>query len=87
MGVANPRIGGSPRKKAKGREGAAKEGSEAMSLLNQAAVTKEAMETAKRYKKDVTQVSQDWKNELEQDVRMMIFRKVMAHTKGKTLKP
>ena len=58
-----------------------------MSLLNQAAVTKEAMETAKRYKKDVTQVSQDWKNELEQDVRMMIFRKVMAHEKGRTLKP
>ena len=58
-----------------------------MSLLNQAAVTKEAMETAKRYKKDVTQVSQDWKDELEQDVRMMIFRKVMAHQKGKTLKP
>ena len=45
------------------------------------------METAKRYKKDVTQVSQDWKNQLEQDVRMMIFRKVMAHKKGKTLKP
>ena len=58
-----------------------------MSLLNQAAVTKEAMETAIRYKKEVTQVSQDWKNELEQDVRMMIFRKVMAHKKGKTLKP
>ena len=58
-----------------------------MSLLNQAAVTKEAMETAIRYKKEVTQVSQDWKNELEQDVRMMIFRKVMAHQKGKTLKP
>ena len=58
-----------------------------MSLLNQAAVTKEAMETAKRYRKDVTQVSQEWKNELEQDVRMMIFRKVMAHKKGKTLKP
>ena len=49
-----------------------------MSLLNQAAVQKEALETAKRYKKDVTQVSQDWKNQLEQDVRMMIFRKVMA---------
>jgi|TARA_Y100000310_G_scaffold80581_1_gene77256 hypothetical protein len=58
-----------------------------MSLLNQAAVTKEAMETAKRYKKDVTQVSQDWKNEIEQEVRVMIFRKVMAHRKGKTLKP
>jgi len=58
-----------------------------MSLLNQAAVQKEALETAKRYKKDVTQVSQDWKNELEQDVRMMIFRKVMAHEKGRTLKP
>ena len=57
-----------------------------MILLNQAAVQKEAMETAKRYKKDVTQVSQDWKNQLEQDVRMMIFRKVMAHKKGKTLK-
>ena len=57
-----------------------------MSLLNQAAVTKEAMETAIRYKKDVTQVSQDWKNELEQEVRMMIFRKVMAHRKGKTLR-
>jgi len=58
-----------------------------MSLLNQAAVTKEAMETAIRYKKDVTQVSQEWKNEIEQEVRMMIFRKVMAHRKGKTLKP
>ncbi len=58
-----------------------------MSLLNQAAVQKEALETAKRYKQDVTQVSQDWKDELEQDVRMMIFRKVMAHRKGKTLKP
>jgi len=58
-----------------------------MSLLNQAAVQKEALETAKRYKKDVTQVSQDWKDDLEQAVRMMIFRKVMAHRKGKTLKP
>ncbi len=57
-----------------------------MSLLNQAAVTKEAMETAIRYKKDVTQVSQEWKNEIEQEVRMMIFRKVMAHKKGKTLR-
>ena len=58
-----------------------------MSLLNQAAVRKEAMETAKRYKKDVTQVSQPWVDEVEQDVRMMIFRKVMAHEKGRTLKP
>ena len=48
---------------------------------------KEALETAKRYKKDVTQISQDWKDDLEQAVRMMIFRKVMAHRKGKTLKP
>ena len=57
-----------------------------MSLLNQAAVQKEALETAKRYKKDVTQVSQDWKDDLEQDIRVLIFRKVMAHQKGKTLK-
>jgi hypothetical protein len=62
-------------------------GSQEMSLLNQAAVQKEALETAKRYKKDVTQISQDWKDDLEQAVRMMIFRKVMAHRKGKTLKP
>ena len=57
-----------------------------MSLLNNAAVTKEVMQTATRYKKGISQISRDWKDELEQDVRLLIFRKVMAHEKGKTLK-
>lgn len=57
-----------------------------MSLLNNAAVTKEVMQTANRYKKGISQISRDWKDELEQDVRVLIFRKVMAHQKGKTLK-
>jgi hypothetical protein len=57
-----------------------------MSLLNNAAVTKEVMQTATRYKKGISQISRDWKDELEQDVRLLIFRKVMAHQKGKTLK-
>lgn len=57
-----------------------------MSLLNHAAVTKEVMQTATRYKKGISQISRDWKDELEQDVRLLIFRKVMAHQKGKTLK-
>ncbi len=57
-----------------------------MSLLNQKAVTKEVLETAKRYKPGVTQIAQSWKDELEQDVRTLIFRKVMAHQNGKTLK-
>ena len=57
-----------------------------MSLLNNAAVTKEVMQTANRYKKGISQISRDWKDELEQDVRVLIFRKVMAHSKGKTLK-
>ena len=46
----------------------------------------EALETAKRYKGEVTQVSQSWKDQLEQDVRVLIFRRVMAHKSGKTLK-
>jgi|7_EtaG_2_1085326.scaffolds.fasta_scaffold00144_32 hypothetical protein len=58
-----------------------------MSLLNMKSCVTEALNTAKRYKGGVTQVSQSWKDELEQDVRVMIFRKVMAHKKGKTLKP
>lgn len=57
-----------------------------MSLLNHAAVTKEVMQTANRYNKGISQISRDWKDELEQDVRLLIFRKVMAHSKGKTLK-
>lgn len=57
-----------------------------MSLLNHAAVTKEVMQTANRYNKGISQISRDWKDELEQDVRLLIFRKVMAHQKGKTLK-
>lgn len=57
-----------------------------MSLLNISAVQKEALATAKRYKKGITQVSKDWRDELEQDVRSLIFRKVMAHSGGKTLK-
>ena len=55
-------------------------------LLNQAAVTKDVMENAKRYRQEVTQISQGWKDELEQEVRMLIFRKVMAHEGGKTLR-
>ena len=57
-----------------------------MSLLNQKAVAKEVLETAKRYRPEVTQIAQSWKDELEQDVRTLIFRKVMAHESGKTLK-
>ncbi len=56
-----------------------------MGLLNMKACIKEALETAKRHKGEVTQVSQSWKDELEQDVRVLIFRKVMAHKKGKTM--
>ena len=57
-----------------------------MSLLNQAAVKDEVLATAKRHKKGVSQIGQDWKDELEQDIRVLIFRKVMAHKGGKTLK-
>ena len=57
-----------------------------MSLLNQAAVQKEALATAKRYNMGVSQISKEWKDQLEQDVRQLIFRKVMAHKGGKTLK-
>ncbi len=57
-----------------------------MSLLNQKAVNQEVLETAKRYKPEVTQIAQSWKDELEQDVRTLIFRKVMAHQNEKTLK-
>ena len=57
-----------------------------MSLLNQAAVTKEVMENAKRYKSGISQIAQSYRDELEQDVRALIFRKVRAHEGGKTLK-
>jgi len=56
-----------------------------MGLLNMKACVNEALATSKRYNSKVTQVSQSWKDELEQDVRVMIFRKVRAHKGSKTL--
>ena len=47
---------------------------------------KEALDNSKRYKKGISRIGQDWKDELEQDVRVLIFRKVMAHKSGKVLK-
>ena len=39
-----------------------------------------------RYNKGISVNLQGLEDELEQDVRLLIFRKVMAHQKGKTLK-
>jgi len=57
-----------------------------LSLLNMSACVKEALDNSKRYKKGISRIGQDWKDELEQDVRVLIFRKVMAHKGGKILK-
>ena len=59
-----------------------------MHLINISNVKKEAIETSNRFKSGkFTQVSKEFLNEVEEDVRMLVYRKVMAHpSKGKTLR-
>jgi hypothetical protein len=56
-------------------------------LLNVKAVKEEALENSKRFKGGkFTQVSKHFIEEVEEDVRMLIYRKVMSHpSKGKTI--
>ena len=59
-----------------------------MHLINITNVKKEAIETSKRLKGGkYTMVSKEFLNEVEEDVRLLVYKKVMAHpSKGKTLR-
>jgi hypothetical protein len=58
-----------------------------MGLLNIKQCSQEALEISIRYKGGkFTRVGKSFKDELEEDIRVMIYRRVMRHpSKGKTL--
>lgn len=59
------------------------------SLISKASVKRYALDISERYKKGkFTIVSEAFLNEVEEHVRVYVFRKVQRHPfKGKTLKP
>ena len=59
-----------------------------MPLINITNVKKEAIENSKRYKMGkFTMVSKEFLDEVEEDLRVIIYKKVLNHpSKGKTLR-